>query len=1299
MATATSPRLTKPRISALILEGTALSVSLVLVLWLLLWFMWRSAGSGQIEAFFVPSEGALAEEVLYQSIDIRRLRGSPTSNSRWETKPSELLEVVKGIVSEVGQALVIYVAAPVVAADPRAGGGEASLDSVIALIKTVASESKRDVVLALDLAQIDSDRDLGVFGNSPYQDLAQRIREIPVGQRSILILTSCAPAQKSWSADGLGQSAFSYYLRKGLQGEALEWEPRSPGMVTSTGLHRYVLAHVSAWARKNCRANQTPMLIPVGNSPTKVALPRVLPVDVSKTPVVDLANSPVPTASSAPGEKQAAKDGPAPVDKEKSAPHEQESSPRDSLFKELLSEWKKHDGLRDQQPPPYRYFPGEWRFYQSTLIQAERRLRAAWHDSDGLNPSSELLSSATDQRVSLEEHLKKQSSDEDEFPFHPGMTTKEGKKEIEEALAYLTGIPMGGGSATLLQPTQGGAGKGIAPPAPRCLRDVAEGGYPRYLELQLPVWASLFAETFRRPEYFKNSERADQLTQLVEERSKAEQALALDRRGTRYVKALIESGDRDRRQLQDQLFAASSGPGGAQAGRFATQINRVKASYDAALSVIKVFHEAREVLEKIAAELPDLAEWSIRSRSHAMVGDRTVSGDPMTRSVENMIESVRRLIQVLDQETPGGQGETSDIEPLRKWSAELKNLTQPAREALQALENDFEERTRPEIANDWVARDLALRSPLLRFDRRTVILKRVLDANEDVHVGPPEESATEAATEYPRDPGFWVRAAGLAELDLALHQVSRSAGHEQDLDSRRLRDIWSLISSSSEGGQGATDPFKSFSDISGDIRQRRGHAAAAQPDHSRDSNRTAEEIEQNLRLEDRVTRFLPAGEIRQRGPSAIDGPVADYERFGQYVNLVTQLDRLGEDFVYVRKLDALWDRIENLGKSLGMRAGLERQRASQSLKVEVIPPGTTLKIEDRGEVSFQVGLSQTAERIGIGLIPKGRAFIGLVRPKDVPGWDVVQVGATPDVPGTLVELPPPIPPPDPILCRVIQDDLRSEDLKKLDLEATVFYRGRVDAQGKSSIVVAPKFFKDLVVISITHDPEVLKNKYGEDLAALIKDQFKDHQSEAYMHQGKDLDYILSIKSVAPRGINVRCQRFLLDSKAENPTKVDEKPLIKKLNPGERIELRGRLTSQDVPLDNHKYLRLTVKDEHEKDVIDPLLVKFKQMRVNEYMEFKELAQIDEFEGQRMPCYVVKYIRKITDPVTEPILGSEISCTIEGRTGKKVNLRDDFPIFPGEGVKTTHPSQEGAKQWKWSGKIEGVELPDKTVPIQP
>ena len=854
MAMATPGRLTKSRISALILESTAATVALVLVLWLLLWFIWQVPGPAQIEAFFVTPEIAFAEEVPYQSADVRFLRGSPTLDGHWEAKSSELLDALKGIIDRGGPVVVIYVNEPVVATDPGAGGGEASIESVISLIKTIASDSQRDVILALDLAQVDSDRDLGIFGNSPYQGLAERMRDLPVGDRSILILTSCAPAQKSWGADGLGQSAFSYYLRKGMEGGARGWDGSGEG-ITAEGLHRYVRAHVSAWAKKNCRAIQTPMLIPVGKSVRKVSLSTLPPIVASRDLAVEKPGFGTSAPSNAPEAKGHAKGNPAAKGKEKPEPSEPELSPRETLLRDLLNEWKEHDRLRKHDPPPYRHFPGAWRYYQSTLIQAERRLRAAWLDSDRINPSREALQGALAQRTAIEELLERQGNDEMKFPFHPGMNVKEGKREIDKALAYLTGIAMGGGAA----------GKGGVPTAPSCLLDVAEGDYPRnFLELQLPVWACRFTDTFRRPDYFKNDHRAGQLSRLVDERSKAEQALAIDRRGTRYVRALIESGDRDRRQLQDDLFAVSGEPGGAHAGRFADQINRVAASYDAALGVIKAFQEARGVLEEIAAELPDLADWSIRSRSHALAGDRTISDEPLPPSVEDVFEGVRHLIQVLDQGTPGDQGETSLIEPLRRWSGELKNLTQPARQALEALDSEFEERTRPDLVNDWVACDLALRTPLLRLDRRRVLLARVLETNEEVQVGPPDQSMTGPATEYPHDPGFWARAAGLADLDLALHQVSRGVGREQDPQSLRLNQIRSLIAPSTEDRQGAAALFESFSDISRDTRQRRG-AAVVQPHRPRDGDRRPEEIEQKLRLEDRATRFLTAGEIHRRG--------------------------------------------------------------------------------------------------------------------------------------------------------------------------------------------------------------------------------------------------------------------------------------------------------------------------------------------------------------------------------------------------------------------------------------------------
>jgi hypothetical protein len=1294
MATATAPRLTKPRLSALILEGTAFSVSLVLVLWLLLWFMWRHAGSAQIEAFFVQPESDLAEEAPYQSADVRRLRGSLTFDSRWETKPSELLEAVRGIVTKGGQALVIYINEPVVAAEPGIEGGQASREPVSTLIKTVARETRRDVVLALDLAQVDSDRDLGVFGNSPYEGLAEQMREIPDGERSAWILTSCAPAQKSWSTDGLGQSAFSFYLRKGLEGDARDWDTSSPGLVTATGLHRYVLAHVSAWAKKNCRAIQTPMLIPVGKNTRNVTLPILPRMFASTTPPTELPSSVAP-ASSAPKENEQAKETPVVKEKAKASPSEQEMSNRESLLKDLLDEWKQHDTLRDQKPPPYRDLPGAWRYYQATLMQAERRLRAAWFNGDRINPSRDLLTIAKDQRLLVEARLKKQRDDEAKFPFRPAKNTVEGKKEIEEALIYLTGVSMAGGAASSSEPSQGAGARGSVSPAPPCLREIAEGGYPQYLELQLPIWATRFMDTFRRGDYFKNDTRAKQLSRLVDERSKAEQTLAIDHRGNRYVQALIESGDRDRRQLQDELFAVSGVPGNPQVAKFASRIIRVAVSYDAALNVIKVFQEAREALEKIAAEFPDMADWLIRSRSHALSNDSTNAGESMARLMENMIESLRHLIQALDRGVPGDQSDTPVSDQLQKLTGELKSLTQAAREALEALDGTFAERTRPEAANDWVARELALRTPLLRYDRRAILLKAVLEANEEVHVGPSDESTTELATHYPHDTGFWVRAAGLARLDLDLDEVSRGNLGKRATLSQSLNEVLPAKGTSIEDRESA---LRLFSDISKQTRIFRD-MAFSRPSRRGEHERSLDEIEKQMRRQDWGVRFLSRGEIRHRGSSGIDEPVVDYHRFGQYATLLLHFNRLTEDYVYFRQLDELWNRIENLGKSLGVRAGLQRQRAGQSLKIEVTPPSPIREVGPSGEVSFQVRFSQPEDSTSMGSIPKGKALIGVVGPTDGSNWELMQVGVPPDVLGTLVDVPPTIPPQDPIPFRVSQKDLSDRNLGKLSLEATAFYRGRVDAGGTFTIVVAPKFFEEIVRVSITQDYELLADKYNKDVLNRIEDQFKVHPFEGVMHKGKKLAYVLKVENVSPRGLKVKCQRFLLDPKTDTQKKLDQEPRIEELKPGQKMELRGEITSQDVPPGNPKQLKLTVLDEKGKELSKPpLSVKFKQIEVSEYMKFEELNKIDEFEGQKRECYVVKYIRRSDDPVTEPILGSEISCTIEGLTGKKVELRDDYPIFPGESVKSTHPSDPSAKQWKWSGKIENEDLPARTVTVR-
>ena len=913
MATATAARFTKPRVAMLILESTVTGVALVLLLWLLLWFMWQIAGAGQVEAFLVPTEGPLAPEVPYQNSDVRLLRGSPTSDSRWETKPSELVDAVQQITSVSGSPALIYVNDAVVTSSPGTVEGQDPIDQLISLIKMIGEKSQRDVILALDLARIDSDRDLGVFGNSPHRELAERVAGLPAGKRTVLILTSCALAQKSWGSDGLGQSAFSYYLRKGLEGDARKWDPTSQE-ITSLGLYRYIREHVSAWARKHCRAAQTPMLIPLGKSPGKIILPILPPVVPLKPSAVDSPETVAPTASKTSKEKEPAKETTTAQEKEKAT----SQSARETLFQDVMNEWKAHDRLRAQDPPPYRLCPGAWRYYESTLLKAEERLRAAWRDEDRLNPSRVALESARGQRADIETSLKKQSDEQLAFPFRPAVT-KEGRKELGDALAYLTRARTTVGPAASPKPPQAAAVGGIEPLIPRCLTDVGDGDFPRpYLELQLPVWAYRFTESLRVPDYFKKAARSEPLGRLVEERSKAETALAIDFRGVRYVEPVVNSGDAIRRLLQDNLFALTSGADARQ-DVSAGQINNLGKTYEAALSVIRAFHEARGVLEEIAAELPDLAEWNIRHRSHELTADQAFPADLIPGPVENVIARAQELIQILDREIPRDQTESTLIDSILKWARDLKSRTENSASALRDLQNDFREGTRADLANDWVTGDLALRSSQLPSDRRADLLKKVLESGAEVRLPAPDDGSSQFSDENPPDRGFWIRAVGLAELDLLLGRLGGNTPTEREPQGRRLQEIWPAIRSLPGNPASGEGLFQAFAEFSTATRKAR-EAAVSRSEQPRARDRTLDEIERSLHLEDRLIRMLCTGEIRQRGATTIDEPVASYDAFGRYATLRFHHARLVEDFVIAANLEEYARTITYLGKKLGISA-------------------------------------------------------------------------------------------------------------------------------------------------------------------------------------------------------------------------------------------------------------------------------------------------------------------------------------------------------------------------------------------
>jgi hypothetical protein len=1314
--------------SWLILEGTASFVSLVLVLWLLLWFIWRSPVTTPIQAFFVAPERDLAESAPYQGADVRLLRGASTSDGNWQVRRGVLLEKVRQYLG-AGPTVIFYVSDPALGSISPSNRDIGAEETIKSLIETIASEAKRDVILALDLAQVDSDRDLGLFGNAPYQRLLAQAKALTSGTNSFLIMTSCAPAQRSWSADGLGHSAFAFYLRKGLGGEARAWDD-SEERVTSEGLFRYVKAHVTAFAATHCRAVQTPTLIQVGASRAKFLLPNVTPIEASPdSDAGSAALSSTTVASgqgstsspSSPGTGAAKKsDSPSGKQAETSSPKpkttetDREKLPRENVRDDLLAEWTRHQKLMKHDPPPYRHWPGFWRHYQSSLLAAERLVRVAWHDDERIQQAREAVAFAREEGASLDQKIdireKELTKSES---FRPANKENGGSDAIRSALNYLTRLSTVPGEGAPPQQGKDGAGKaGESTNLPDQISAVAEGGFPRrFLELQLPVWAYHFTKHFRVPGYFTHQARAEELTKLVDVRAKAEKALGTDARGNRYITPVVEAGDQVRRDLQDELFIASAASADAT-DAFNRKISAAQQNYESALDAIDAFQKGRVVLERLGAELPELSDWSIRSRSHQTSGDGPLLGGNLPGQVKDALERLRSLASLFDEGLP----KDTSSEGLLKWARELRKRTDAASNAHQALLTTFRDGTQSEATVDWISRDLALRTPLLDAGRRETLLRRVMETDTEVNVRPLSQAGPDDSADSPADTGFWARAIGLAELDQTLNRI---AGRGRD-DSKResqikdLLDRWSAVAEGKATTTVVDGVLSMLAEFSASTQQTR-RTFRGGVDLPQSSEPDPDEIQRKVQLADRAVRLLSTGEVRQHSADGLDEPVTLYEQFGQVVTLDLHVRRLLEDFVSGQSLDGLRDQVSALGKRFGLGGDNEQRLLSESLRLRREPP-SVLSTDKEGKAKFKLTFEEPRRRNGAVSIPKGRAFVGLLRlpSEKVSGksdqggkpvkpattedpWEIGIEGEKPAVslPRSLLGLLRPVPPTaatEPIVVTVDQQDLAGEfDLK---LEAKAFYRGSVDQSGESAIQVLPQTFGKPLVVSIAQDRQYLIDTYTKALEEKIQDQFRGRQHDGFLHKGRKLVYVLTVENVSPRRKKFKYQRFLIDSKGPQRENVDAEPLVAELDSKKTLEIRGEITPNLVS-ESPRELELKLTDDQGNDIVEPFRVKFRQMELKEYIEIEERVGLAEHEKLVQNCYVVTFRRRSDDKFTEPIMGGDVRCAIEAFPGKTPK---DFAWFPGgPPLITTRPNPEGNRKWRWSGKIDFEELPEKVVEL--
>src|SRR5262249_20176503 len=143
-------------------------------------------------------------------------------------------------------------------------------------------------LLILDVGQIGTDRDLGVFANDFTHRLKHQLDKGP--EESFTVLCSCAPGQFSWSSDADRRSVFAHFV--------------ADGMSRARDVQELVVdvkKRVYKWVKTHRNAIQTP--ISWGSPASNFLLPKS-PGESGVFPIW----GPTPRAADSPWQKQEAQD-------------------------------------------------------------------------------------------------------------------------------------------------------------------------------------------------------------------------------------------------------------------------------------------------------------------------------------------------------------------------------------------------------------------------------------------------------------------------------------------------------------------------------------------------------------------------------------------------------------------------------------------------------------------------------------------------------------------------------------------------------------------------------------------------------------------------------------------------------------------------------------------------------------------------------------------------------------------------------------------------------------------------------
>lgn len=752
--------LSRPVLAQLwLLAGTAI-VSTCLLVWLILLPLYgrpQRASNLLAASFGIPDE--VVWPVTFQYRDARLLGGDSssedgtpdgarTAHASFGRKVEDLYEAQRG------RPVVIFLSAAGVdrpdepegpraflltsSGPPGSAESQVSLGSALRLIENRARSSP--TLLILDAGQIASDRNLGVFGNN----FPSRLESLLSESGNLVVLSSCGPGQMSWTAEADGCSVFARYVAEGLAGQA---DPL--GRVSVQRLYRYVRTGVARWVEQYREAVQTPVLL--GNTGIDFALPKL--ADPRPVPLVP---------------------------KEES----------EAVWEGLRRGWEERQRLAvaGSHPPPTRHAALPWRRYQESLLRAERLARSGeWskarralgqaqgHRADvgrlirglaiGAPWSLALLekggATSPDVRAEIERHERAWNAilgdAEDARPARAGRPPAGAHPEAPGAKDAGGAAEQKGGAEKKGPGEPGAPHPGPPHPGeeaaagPESLAVTDQGGWPIFVEDQIPVWYSSFVRRGGAAKELR-SQRLGLLPRAQEVRTLAEKAAACDPRVIGWVRGLVDDADRLRREAQDYLFA-SDPPSLQKSGIL---LLKAEVIYQEAVQQAKACAGALDLLQQLEDELPYYGEWAARSPGG------------MSQGFEELLENTARLADLADRLSGPVDVLRGGDEHSQARRKELIATSAVLKRAYDAFEAVF--RTKLGAIADWREVDAVLCVPKIPAEERRRLC-RLAGSRELTpvlgfgSVTPAEQPA------YKPDPVFLKQALDLARLERGLLRV------------------------------------------------------------------------------------------------------------------------------------------------------------------------------------------------------------------------------------------------------------------------------------------------------------------------------------------------------------------------------------------------------------------------------------------------------------------------------------------------------------------------------------------------